>query len=993
MPVNVTVLGPVDVDNSGGLGGPKPTTLLALLAVHAGKVVTIDQITEVLWRDRPPANVRATLHTHVSGLRRILGADAVVRSADGYLLLPEHVSVDLIRVQRMVSDGRALAKRGGHHEAVSVLREALALWRGDHVLGGATGDWADSERARLIDYRLAVREDLLESALAVGVEGIPVDDLVAWVAQHPLRERLRGQLIRTLVLVGRQADALTCYQTGRRALIDELGVEPGPELQAIWQRLLSEDAVLEPPQAPTIARTVPRQLPPDIADFTGRAAELRRLVASSAPIVALSGKPGAGKSTLAVHIGQTMRDRFTDGELFADLRGTRNSPPRPIDVLGQFLRALGVAETAVPTTEDECAALYRSLLADKAVLVVLDDAADEAQVRPLLPAGPKSLCVTTSRVRLSALAGAEHVDVQTLTEPDALDMLARLLGRARTDREPDCAKDIVRMCGLLPLAIRLAGARLVARPGWQLARLADRLRKQHAVLNELSVGDLEVRGSLNLSYRALTPSQRTALRRVAWLGTPDFSVWLVAALTGTGLVEAERVAEQLVDAQLADTSTGVAGNRYRLHDLTRVFGWERAEDEEQRADLTDAVARVAGCCAGLVDRASAGSPTRLLRSVLPDAFSFDVREYASSVDESAPMTWLASEQDVLVHVVERTSELGLVGEAARLAAVLCSSSFTNSHAFTHWWRTHSAALEAARRVDDVRSQALVLTGLGWLRRQQDRLDEAADYFEQARAAFEQIGARRGVLVTQLKLGGTLRELGRLAAALAVIDDVLAAGLDPDAVAGAYHVRGAILTELGRLPEAQRMCERAMQAYQDIGDEHGVALAMRSTGIVHRAAGRYGEAEACCARALTMLRATGDRLMPAYATQSLAKVWIRQGRAPDAREPLDRALRTCRDVQDGFGQALMLRTLGELELAEGNLTRAVELLETSIRWWTALAVPLWRARCQRDLARALRGLGRFEDADQVHARALAEFERCGSREAWEEHLHRDFIASP
>jgi DNA-binding SARP family transcriptional activator/tetratricopeptide (TPR) repeat protein len=980
--VRVGLLGPIEVDCEGSLGGPKPTTLLALLASHAGSVVTTDQIVDVLWWDRPPANVRATIHTHVSALRRVLGPEAVIRKADGYLLSTERVSVDLDQARRLVADGSALARRGDHHGAVSKLRDALALWRGDHVLGGASGDWADSERARLEDFRLAAYEDLLDAALAVGVVGVPVDQLTALVARYPVRERLRAQLIRTLVLTGRRTDALTCYQAGCRVLADELGVQPGPELQAIWQQLLTADAPPEPPQEPALVPTVPRQLPPDIADFTGRADELHRLTTTPSPIVALFGKPGAGKSALAVHIGHALRDRFPDGELFADLRGTRPAPPRPVDILGQFLRALGVAEAAVPASQDERVALYRSLLAERAVLVLLDDAADEAQVRPLLPSGPNCRCVTTSRARLSTLAGADHVDVQTLTEADALTLLARIVGDQRLAAQTDAAREIVRLCGRLPLAIRVAGARLAARPDWPLARLADRLREQHRTLNELRVGDLEVRGSLNLSYQALSPQQRAALRRVAWLGVPDFSGWLLAALLEVSPADAEDIAERLVDAQLVDTVVGEVGVRYRLHDLTRVFGWERAEDEDQPADLTAAVARVAECCAGLVDRASAGSPARLLRSVLPTAFPSDITAHAGCVDATKPLAWLESEQDVLVHVVERTSELALVGEAARLAAVLCTSSFTNSHAFTHWWRTHSAALDAARRAGDLANQALVLTGLGSLRRQQDRLDEAADYFGQALAAFERIGAARGVLLTRLKLAGTLRDLSRLDDALAAIDDVLAAEAEPATVAAAHYLRGAILTELGRLPEAQRMCELAGRDYHAIGDEHGVALATRATGIVHRAAGRYDQAAQCCERAVAILRAVGDEHMALYATQSLAKARIRQGRGAEVRDSLRAALRRCHDVQDGFGQALMLRTLGELELAAGDPARAVELLETSIRWWTALALPLWRARCQRDLARALTALGRVGDAAQARAEALAEFRRCGTREAFE-----------
>ncbi|MFC0432487.1 tetratricopeptide repeat protein [Kutzneria buriramensis] len=776
-------------------------------------------------------------------------------------------------------------------------------------------------------------------------------------------------------------------------LADELGVEPGAELQAIRRQVLSGPPA--PEVEPVAAPVVPRQLPVDIADFTGRADELARIAASTAPIVALAGKPGAGKSALAIHSGLRLRARFADGELYVDLRGSDSTPRQSIEVLGQFLRALGVGESAVPDTLDERAALYRSLLADRTLLVLLDNAADEPQVRPLLPSGPNCLCLITSRSRLSALAGADHIDVHTLSEPDALDLLARLVGGGRTTRESEQAAEIVRLCGRLPLAVRVAGARLAARPDWPLARLAERLGEQRRVLNELRVGDLEVRGSLNLSYQALPERERLALRRLGWLGTPDFSVWLLAVLTGATVPDAEDIAESLVDAQLVDITArdGVGGGRYRLHDLTRVFAWERAEDEEGSADLVAAVAQVAECGMGLVNHASGGTPVRLLSSVLSTGFRLDVSDYVS---EAPPLAWFDAEQAALVHVVERASELHLAGVAARLATALCSSSFAISNHFTQWWRTHTAALQAARRADDVASQGLLLVGLGWLRSEQDRLDEAIDYYDQALAAFEQVHDERGSMATQLMLSSAQRELGRLTAALRTIEQAwpaLMTATDPEAIPRAHHIRGTILTELGRLPEALRFCDQAVAAYDAIGDLHGVALALRSTGIVHRAADRLDQAATCCERALAILRPIDDHLMTAYAVQALAKVRIRQGTGWDMRESLTQAHRTCHDMQDGFGQALMLRTLGELELAVGRPANAVEHLENSMRWWTALSLPLWHARCQRDLAHALRALGRDGEADLVHAEAMAVFLRHESREAREEPKARKPFPAP
>ncbi|HEX8864153.1 MAG TPA: BTAD domain-containing putative transcriptional regulator, partial [Lentzea sp.] len=503
------------------------------------------------------------------------------------------------------------------------------------------------------------------------------------VTAHPLRERVRAQLIRALHQAGRQAEALDCYQRGRRLLVGELGVDPGPELRQAHDEALRQ-AEQDQVAAPLV--TVPGQLPFDIADFTGRTAEVAELVrrigeeAAGYRLCAIYGKPGAGKSTLALHVAHLVRERFPDGQLYASLRGTQAARPDPAEVLVGFLRALGVAEAAIPADLEARAQLYRTLLTDRRVLIVLDDASDERQVRPLLPGARTCAVLVTSRERLSALGGAHQFELPVLGDREAVELLDRVIGGGRATRETEQAAEIARLCGRLPLALRIAGARLAAREHWPLARLADRLKVQHRVLQELTIGDLEVRGSLALSFDELRPSERTALRRLGLLEVSSFGGWLVAPLLGCDAQQADAVVERLVDSQLLDQ----AGNRYRLHDLTRAFARERGEAEE--TEFLAVAERVARCVLAMVEAAA-----RMSRATFDPAEAAGVFLDSTTIDEILldPEAWFDAEQTGLVGFVERLSELDLTEAASKLTSALCSSRFAVRNLFTQWWRTHT----------------------------------------------------------------------------------------------------------------------------------------------------------------------------------------------------------------------------------------------------------------------------------------------------------------
>ncbi|WP_318306047.1 AfsR/SARP family transcriptional regulator [Amycolatopsis solani] len=981
------------------LGGPKPRTLLAALLLAEGRVLHADRLISIIWDETPPDSAPALLHTYVSTLRRAFQDGAIRTEQGGYRIELSGCTVDLLDFAGLAAEGDSAAAAGDHETAERRYEQALDQWQGP-ALGGLKSRFAETEAARLADLRLDVLEKRIDCAFALDRGAGLVNELTALVAEHPLRERLRGQLMTALWTTGRQADALRCYQAGRNLLVEELGVEPGPELRALHQRILRGDAVPpEPgaPAAPAAPKSEPEPapeppggpclLPPDITDFTGRSTEAATLTKPAARRVAISGKPGSGKSSLAVHVSHLLRPRFPDGQLYVALRGAQQSPVDPVEVLGRFLRALGVADTELPVGLDERVELYRALSASKRLLVVLDDAADERQVRPLLPTGDGCLCVLTSRVRLAALDSTEHIDLRVLDDETGLALLTQIVGDTRIAAEPDAARALVHLCGNLPLAVRIIGARLAARPDWRPSRLVPRLREQRKSLNELAIGDLEVRGSLALSYRGLEDLERSALRRLGWLGVPDFGAWLVSVLLSVPQDDAEDIVEGLVRAQLLDvvSTDGSAVTRYRLHDLIRVFGWERAEAEEDAEQLRLAVRQATDEWYRLVEWASGGTPVRALRPAAATA-----PELVRTDTLGEPLAWFDAEQAALVHIVERASELGLADTAVRLATALCSSSFAVENHFHHWWRTHTAALEAARRAGDLSGQGLLLSGLGWLRSEQDRLDEASDYYAQALQAYTEVDDGHGKAVTRLMLSSVRREQARLPEALELLGQalpVLSELGDPRAEARGYHGRGMVLTELGRLPEALTELEHALARYRALPDDHGVALVLRSTGIVHRAAGRLAEAERACARGLDLLRGVGDRLMIAYATQALVKVHLRQGRRDTAElhAELEDALATCREMQDGFGQALMLRTLGELDLVRGEPESARRHLELALTWCDALSLPLWRARNLRDLAAAQLALGRRPESDATHAEAQALFARYGAREAGEPRL--------
>lgn len=1034
MELEFRLLGPVEAwhgDRALRLGGPKPRALLAVLLLRAGQVVPADTLVDVIWGDEPPDTARALVQTYVSALRRALppeAAEAIETRPPGYVLRPGVGRVDLAEFEARTADGRRASAEGNHEEAARLLRAALELWRGP-ALGGV-GEALRGETVRLEEARQAALEERIAAELEGGRhEAELVTELTALVRAHPTRERLRGQLMLGLYRLGRQADALAVYADGRAVLADELGLDPGPALNRLYEAILRADPTLL--TAPVPARDAPAAparpvslLPPAIGDFTGREEELTRVVGEltgereAMPVVVVSGAAGVGKSALAVQAAHRVAGEYPDGQLYAELHGF-SEPVPPAEVLGRLLRALGADP---PEDTAERGDLFRSLVAGRRMLLVLDDANGEAQVRPLLPGSATCGVLVTSRARLAGLVGARRTDLGVLDDVRGLELLTRVTGPERTPddpREEAAARRIVELCGGLPLALRIAGARLATRRHWTPSVLAERLADEHRRLDELSVGDLEVRAGLGLSYQALDECARRVLRRIATLGSADVALWTVAALADMPEDEAEEILERLLDAQLIDCPgrDEIGQPRYRLHDLVRVYAVERAEAEDPVTDRTTAVGRALTAGLWLMDRVTEAAPSGAVilrqgfrrvplkgRGAVSHAAPPHGRDQPQSTGGrkptepptpvgartthlalSDPFSWFDAEADTLTTAVERAAAMGLHTLACEAAAALCSSSFAIKNRFDAWWRSHDAALAAARRAEDRSGEALLIIGLGQLRYEQDRIAESQEYFRTAERICTELGDVRGRAAALAGLGSACREVGELREAERALTDA-ADGFrrvgDDTGIGVACRYGGSVRLELGDQEGAFPLLDESLGAYRRLGSRRGEALALRTLSLVHRSLGAYEEAARVAEEALGILRSLGDPHMAAYALRARAKARLRLGHVREAEADLREILEVCRLHEDRFGEALTLRTLGECALADGRLTDAEGLLTASAALWGVLALPLPRARALRDLSVVRAALGDRAGADALRAEAMAVFDACEARERHE-----------
>lgn len=962
------LLGPVEVlagDRPVKLGALKQRHLLAALLFDGGTPVTFDTLIDRLWDDEPPADARGTLYGYVARLRGTLkqgDAVRVDRWPGGYQLHAPPESVDLFRFRALVE--RARTRTG---ERAALLDEALGLWRGE-ALGGLPGGWAARAREGLERQRQAALAGWAEAGLAAGRENDVIDRLTAALTADPLAEALIAIQLRALHAAGRTPEALDLYARSREKVAGELGAEPGRLLRETHTAILRAPEKREP------------VLPPDLPDFTGRQAVVataRTALAGGTSVVVISGPPGAGKSALAVHLAHRLGEEFPDGRLFLNVGGA--DPLSPPEAVSRALRALGVTDADAQGNPDlrERVARYRSELAGRRVLVVVDDAATAVQVQPFLPTTPGSALLVTSRSRLSTLPSAVRVELGVLSAADAEAMLTRMIGAERAAADPEQTARLADLCGRLPLAVRVAGARLLARPHWTVAQLADRLSDERRRLDELAVDELEVRAGLAVSYRGLRPRAQEAFRALGALDPPDLTALTVAALLGAGLDEAADLVEEITDARLLDvTAAGGWITRYRMHDLVRLYAAELAEAS------ADHVGRAVTAMLRMAERLAEPLPLAIPRMYRPDRLPEPGPAWTEALDRIDLGVFFAAEEPALVAAVERAAALDLDEPACALADALVFASFAKVNNFAGWTRTHAAAAGVAARTGNQAAAAVIACGIAQMHYKQDRMPESREQFAAAAELFEAAGNNRGLAVALNGLGTVGREMGEHREALPQIERALTMleGFGDDAgVAHAHYSAGFAYRELGEDAAALRHLEKSRDRYRACGHERGEMIAIRGIGLVHRARGDLDQAERFCADAHERATTIGDLHLLAYTAQALAKVWIRRGEPDRAAGPLAAASATVTAHHDQLGAALVKRTVGEMHLAAGRFGRAAEQLDRAAAGWRAIGLDLGHARTLRDLGAARCASGDHAGAHAAWSAAAATFGRFGVRE--------------
>ncbi|HET7015226.1 MAG TPA: BTAD domain-containing putative transcriptional regulator [Streptosporangiaceae bacterium] len=757
------LLGPLTVRRGGApVTVPRGAqrAILAMLLLNADRVVRQDELAETLWAAGPPPSGPVAVQNYVMRLRKTLGKagrDRIITQPPGYLIHVLDGELDTIRFEALLDAARTAARTGSWDQAVTRAREALRLWRGEPLADVYSDVLTARNAIRLAEMRLQALEIRIDADQHLGRHAEVIAELRQLASEHPLRERLHGGLMLSLYRDGRQAEALAAYADARRILVSELGTEPGARLRELHQQILTADpalgippgstpvAIAGPATTPT-APTVPRELPTSVRNFTGRSDELQSLtklldlgenVPGTVVISAIGGTAGVGKTALAVHWAHQVADRFPDGQLYVNLRGY--DPEKPMlatDALAGFLRALGAGGQEIPGDAAERAARYRSLLAARRMLVVLDNASDVEQIRPLLPASPGCMVLVTSRDSLAGLVardGAVRLELDLLPPADAVGLLRELIG-SRVDTEPSAAAALAAQCGRLPLALRVAAEIAIARPTARLAELAAELADQRPGLQLLEAGGdprTAVRAVFSWSYRYLKPDAARAFRLFGLHPGPDLDLYAAAALTDTSLPKARSLLDQLARAQLIHlTGPGRYGMRDLLSAYARQLTAEHDSAADRRAGLTrlfNYYASTAATAMGTMYPQTYGRKSGIKRPTTPTP---------AVADRATAGEWLKAEQASLVAIARYTAENGWPRHATQLSAILIHhyTGNTNPEASIIGEPGHRAALAMGDRV----AEAVALYALGQVAWSQVRYRSADAGFRDALAQYRAI---------------------------------------------------------------------------------------------------------------------------------------------------------------------------------------------------------------------------------------------------------------
>ncbi|MGW2558233.1 AfsR/SARP family transcriptional regulator [Streptomyces sp. NPDC001514] len=944
-----SVLGPVRAWGDGEAlpsGSPQQRALLAALLLREGRTATAAELIDAIWGEEPPSQALAAVRTYASRLRKALGPGALVSESGGYAIRTPADALDLHVAQELVADAEKARAGGDRCRARGLINKSLGLWDGE-ALASVPGPYAESQRARLEEWRLQLLESRLEMDLDVGCHAEAVSELTALTATHPLRERLRELLMLALYRSGRQAEALAVYADTRRLLADELGVDPRPELSRLQQRILQADAELarpveEPtPSAPQITR--PAQLPATVPDFTGRAAFVRELSEQLATaegsvmaVSALAGIGGVGKTTLAVHVAHEARAHFPDGQLYVDLQGAGARAAEPETVLGAFLRALGTADSAIPDSLDERAALYRSTLDGRRILVLLDNARDAAQIRPLLPGTAGCAALITSRVRMVDLAGAHLVDLDVMSPEEALQLFTRIVGVERVSAERKAALDVVAACGFLPLAIRIAASRLAARRTWTVSVLAAKLADERRRLDELQAGDLAVKATFELGYGQLEPAQARAFRLLGLADGPDISLAGAAAVLDLPPQDTEDLLEALVDTSLVESA---APGRYRYHDLVRLYARACAERDEQPPEEREAaLSRLLDFYLATAARVFAiGRPgDRLVDHLEPTGDAG--LEFA---DRNDAQDWLYAEANCLLACARQASAGAQLRRAVDLlwAAQDLAESGANSKVYES---VAFAALEAARAAGDPRTEGRARTSVTNVHLVAGRYEDADEEAKQA-------------------------------ARLAKIAD------DPAPVYWSDNDRGIIALVQGRNEEAEELLRRAMEGSRADGNLPGEASALSNLSRIHVALGRTEQGIALAQQGIAIYHQIGHTLRLANARYALGVALTQARRQAEALEQYDEALHIFEKNRQRLWEGTTHFRIAEAHLGAHRPAQAAQHAEQALAIG-CIGGDRMRGNTLTVLGKALEALRQGGRARACWREALAIYQQVGAAEA-------------
>ena len=1027
------ILGPLEVntgENWTSIGAAKWRAVLACLLLRPGQVVSTDTLTDELWGNNPPARASNLISIYVLRLRRLIGDSdgRVLRTrSPGYQLLLGPDDLDTQHFGILMSQGREALTAGDPEQAARLLADSLALWRGRALADVPPSAFVDAEAERLDELHLAALELRIEADIGCDRGSLAIPDLRRLLTDQPLKEKLWLLLIRALDGAGRRAEALGAYEQARTAIADQLGVDPGPEMQQAFQRLLSGAAAPPPPAekeqlrpapgrrtapakrdkrksagsgAPAEAQVIsleaarpppagaspggtvpvaaaasvtgagaaawgeaatdppgaaeaavdagtpgvialgairtgasaagaapvspsadpgPMQLPSDIRDFTGRDLHVEQLCEllspdenqGAVPVALVAGAGGLGKTTLAIHAAHRMRSEYPDGQLYVDLLGASSRPLSPAEVLARFLRDLGVQGAQIPVGEEERAALYRTRLNGRRMLVVLDNARDAAQVRPLLPGSGTSAVIVTSRSRLPDLVGGGLVHLDVLDDNEALTLFSRIVGPARTAAEPDATAELLLACAGLPLAIRISAARLAARSTWTIRWLADQIGDEHRRLDELKVGDLAVRVSFEVSFSSLPDAVMPgdvapahAFRMLGLWHGPSIGLGAAAALISQPESKVADALEMLFDAHLLESPSP---HRYQFHDLLRVYAAERANAEELEQERTAAVRRLLSWYVHTSDAAAQIVSPYRYKTELDDLEPGCQPRTFATADQA--LAWYDGERASLVAATRQAADLKFDNAAWQLATSLFSVFYRRGD-WADCIATHRIALTSARRTGNRRGEAWVLNNFGEALGHRD-MQEAVGYLEDALAIRREIGDRPGEAQAANNLANVHLELGRPQEALDPLQRSLLIQQEGGRRYGegiALHNLGEAYLDLGRFDEAIESLQKARAIFTEINVLPGEGWVLHSLGRAHLGLGRTGDALGCLQQALAIRQSTGDRRNQAVTLRLIGQVNESVGDTGAARGYWKQALAVFRELGDEAQSAELTQLL-------------------------------------------------------------------------------------